>query len=97
MVPEELFKRRRGHKTPKPTLLIITNFITVMVAVSLFTSCNKINWFFWVILGGVAVYNFFDIRRYHEEYNRITIISYCISVAVLVFLLIIFRVSGQGC
>ncbi|MDB5110008.1 MAG: hypothetical protein JWR67_1122 [Mucilaginibacter sp.] len=98
MIPEELYKRRRRHnKTPKSTLLILANFITVLVATSLFASCNKINWFFWVIIGLLGVYNFFDIRRYRDEYNKVTIIAYVISLVVLVVLFFLFKIKGQNC
>lgn len=98
MVPEQLYKRRRNHNnTPKSLLLILANCITVLVSTSLFTNCTKITNFFWVVMVGLAVYNFFTIRRFRDEYNRVTIIAYIISLAVLVALFIAFRASGQGC
>jgi hypothetical protein len=96
MIPEGLYKRRRNHNnTPKPLLLIFTNYIITLVGTSLFTSCNHINQFFWVIVAGLAVYNFFNIRRFHDEYNKITTIAYIISVVVLIGLFIAFRITGQ--
>jgi len=84
MLPEELYKRRRNHNnTPKSTLLILTNYIVVLVGSSLCTSCGSISWFFWVIIAGLVVYNVFTIRRFHEEYNKPTIIAYIISLVVL--------------
>jgi hypothetical protein len=98
MVPDELYKRRRRHNnTPKSLLLILTNYITVLVCTSLFTSCSSVNWFFWVIIGGLAIYNFFNIRRFHEEYNKVTIIAYIISLVFLVLLFFIFRIKGLNC
>ena len=98
MIPEELYKRRRNHNnTPKSLLLILANYITVLVSTSLFTSCTKINTFFWIVMAGLAVYNFFTIRRFHDEFNRVTIIAYVLSVVVLIGLFVIFRLSGQGC
>src|ERR1700742_5178362 len=94
MLPEELYKSRRNHNnTPKSTLLIFTNYIVVLVSSSLCTSCDSINWFFWVILAGLLVYNVFTLRRFHEEYNKPTIIAYIISLIVLVglFIGIVFK------
>jgi len=98
MVPGELYKRRRNHNnTPKSILLIIANYVVVLVGTSLFTTCKQVNWFFWVIIAGLAVYNFFDIRRYREEYNKITIIAYILSLVVLIALFITFMAMGQTC
>ncbi len=98
MLPEEVYKRRKRHNnTPKSTLLIIANYIVVLVCASLFTSCNKINWIFWVVIAGMAVYNFFDIRRYHDEYNKPTIIAYISSLVILIGVFIYYLTKGQGC
>jgi hypothetical protein len=98
MVPEELYKRRRRHNnTPKSILLIINNYIVVLISTSLFTSCAKINWFFWVTLVLLGVYNFFNIRRNHEEYDKMTIIAYVISIAGIFLLFFLYRLKGQGC
>jgi hypothetical protein len=49
------------------------------------------NWFFWTVLILLAVYNYFNIRRFHEEYNKITIIAYLISLAGLILLYLLMR------
>jgi len=98
MLPEQLYKRRRNHNnTPKSLLLILANYVIVLVSTSLFTSCNHISWFFWVVLGGLAIYNYFYIRRFHEEYNKVTIVAYIISLVALSTLFIIFMANGQSC
>ena len=92
MIPEEVFKRRRRHNnTPESILLIIANFIVVSVSVALFTDKKHVGWFFWVVIGLLAVYNFYTIRRNREEYNKITIISYIISIAVLCLLFFLLK------
>jgi hypothetical protein len=94
MIPDELYKRRRRHNnTPESILLIIANFIVVSVSIPVFTTRTHINWFFWVVLGLLAIYNFFTIRRNREEYNRITIIAYIVSDIVLVVLFFVFKGS----
>ena len=98
MVPEQLYKRRRNHNnTPKSLLLIMANCITVLVCTSLFTNCTKITNFFWIAMAGLAVYNYFTIRRFHYEFNRVTIVAYIASLVALIALVIVFRVTGQGC
>ena len=92
MIPQEVFKRRQRHNnTPESILLIIANFIVVSVAISLFTNKEHINWFFWVVLGLLAVYNFFTIRKNLHEFNRITTIAYISSLVILIGFFFLFR------
>jgi uncharacterized membrane protein YfcA len=92
MIPEEIFKRRRNHNnTPESILLIIANYIVVSVGVALFTDRSHINWFFWVVLAFLALYNYYTIRRNREEYNRVTVIAYLISLVVLILVFFLFR------
>jgi len=89
MIPEELYKRRRRHdNTPASMVLIITNYI---VATILFTSVSATSWFFYVVLAGLAFYNYYTIRRNLEEYTRINIIAYVVGWAGIVFLYFITR------
>jgi hypothetical protein len=95
MIPEEVFKRRRRHNnTPESTLLMIANFIVVAIDLTLFTNRNHFNWFFWVVIAFLAVYNYFTIRRNREEFTKIIIISYSISLAVLIVMFFLFK--GQA-
>jgi hypothetical protein len=92
MLPEEVYKRRRRHNnTPESTLLIIANFIVVAINIALFTTRNHINWFFWVVLGGLALYNFFTIRRNREEFTKVITISYLVSIVILIGVFFLFR------
>ncbi|WP_299515466.1 hypothetical protein [Mucilaginibacter sp.] len=89
MISDDIFKRRRNHNnTPKPVLLIITNYI---VCCALFTLDNKINWFFGLTLILFAIYNYFNIRRNREDYNKVNIIAYIISLLGLVALYFLAR------
>jgi uncharacterized membrane protein YfcA len=91
MIPEELYKRRPRHNnTPESTLLIIANFIVISVAASLFTSRDHISWFFWVVAGLLALYNFFTIRKNREEFTKPAVIAYTFSVAVLIGVVFLF-------
>jgi hypothetical protein len=93
MIPEEIFKRRPGHNnTPASVLLIIANFIVTAGALSLFANKDHVNWFFWVIEAGLAVYNFFTIRRNLEEFeNRGTLYAYIFSLVILVAVFFLFQ------
>jgi len=92
MITDEVFKRRRQHNnTPESIKLIIANFIVVSLAETLFSSNHHLNWFFWVVVGLLAVYNFFTIRKNLEVFNKVDKIAYISSLAVLVVLVIVMR------
>ncbi|MCD8740659.1 hypothetical protein LT679_08615 [Mucilaginibacter roseus] len=98
MVPEQLFKRRPQHNnTPEMLMLIIVNFIVFAVSVQVFAMCSKINSFFWVVLGFLALYNFYTIRRNREELDRVRIIAYVVSLVVMVALFFLFRSRATPC
>jgi len=89
MIPEELYKRRRRHdNTPVVMVLIMTNYI---VATLLFTTISTANWFFYVVLAGLAWYNYYTIRRNRDEIIRINIIAYTIGWAGIVLLYFVTR------
>ncbi len=84
LVPEEIYKRRRRHNnTPSSVLLFFANFIVVSIATSIATSCNSIHWFFWVMIAGLALYNYYDIKRNREEYTKITTIVYVVTTLII--------------
>ena len=98
MLPEELYKRRRRHNnTPESTLLIIANFVVFAVATQIFAMCDKINSFFWVILGCLALYNVYIIRRNREDYQRPHIIAYVVSLITLVLMFFLLRTRAGNC
>lgn len=96
MLPEELFKRKH-FGTPESLLLIVANYVVIAVGVELFAMCDKINWFFWVVLGVLAFYNYYTIRRNREEYGRNNIIGYMISIAGLLLMFFLFRLKAGNC
>ncbi|MEO6148786.1 MAG: hypothetical protein ABIP28_01425 [Mucilaginibacter sp.] len=98
MIPDELYKRRRRHNnTPESAMLIIVNYVIVAVSVQLFAMCEKINWFFWVVLGTLAIYNFFTIRKNREEYDKIHVYAYVFSLVGLVLLFFLLRLKATPC
>lgn len=98
MLPEELYKRRGRHNnTPESVMLIITNYIVFTVSVQVFALCTRINWFFWVIIGLLTLYNIYVIRRNREEFDRLKIMAYIISLAGLAILFIVIRLKAKPC
>ena len=92
MIPEEIFKPRRRHNnTPAVTMLIITNFIVTCVGLTFFAHKNHVNWFFWVVVGLLGLYNFFTIRRNREDFTQATIIAFSISLVVLVITFFVLK------
>jgi len=89
MEPHQVFKRRHFN-TPESFTLITTNYIIVALGLAVTTSHHKIHWFFWIILGLLAVYNFFSLRRNRTEYDKAGIIAYIIGTAGLSLLFLIF-------
>ena len=89
MEPRPVFNRRHFN-TPESFTLIVTNYIVVAVALSIFASHHKIHWFFWVILGVLAVYNLFSLRKNWSEYDKVGIIAYIIGIAGLPLLFLMF-------
>jgi len=91
IIPEEVFKRRRRHNnTPESVLLIIANYIVISIAIALFTDKHHVGWFFWVITGLLALYNFFTVRKNHEEFTRPVVIGYVVSLLILVVVFFLF-------
>jgi 4-hydroxybenzoate polyprenyltransferase len=90
MLPEEVFKRRH-YGTPQSFYLIAVNYVVLTLAIQMFAAHNPINWFFWVVLGLLAAYNAYKIHRDREEYDKIRIIAYIISVAGMVVMFFALR------
>lgn len=91
LIPEEVFKRRKQHNnTAESIKLIIANFIIVSLGATLFLGHHHIGWFFWVILGGLAVYNFFALRKDLEVYTKIDRIAYVSHIFILILLVMLF-------
>ena len=95
MGPDDFYKRRH-YGTPQSILLILSNFIVFAVASSIFALDKAINSFFWVVMGILAIYNFINIRKDREEYNRIRIIAYVGSVLLMIGMFILFRLKAQN-
>ncbi|RYE32173.1 MAG: hypothetical protein EOP42_09735 [Sphingobacteriaceae bacterium] len=93
MIPEEIYKRRH-FGTPQSVSLIVTNYIVVIVAVQVFAMANPINWIFWVILGLLAVYNVYQIRRNREDFDRKNLLVYAVSIVLLLVVFFLLRLKA---
>ncbi|MES2274554.1 MAG: hypothetical protein V4592_00935 [Bacteroidota bacterium] len=96
MLPEELYKRKH-FGTPESLILIVVNYVIMAVGIEVFAMCTKINWFFWVMIGGLALYNYYTIRRNIHEYGKNNIIGYVLSLAGLILMFVLFRMKAQVC
>lgn len=96
MLPDDLYKRRH-YGTPQSILLIMANYVVFAVACSISASCGPIGWFFWVAMGSLVIYNFFNIRKDREEYNRARIIAYVLSILLMVVMFVLLRIKAQNC
>jgi hypothetical protein len=96
MLPEEVFKRRHFN-TPESFFLIIANYVTMALAVEFWAMCSHIDWFFWVVMAGLSVYNVYMVHRERENYDRVRIISYCISLVGLVLMFFVLRAGNLHC
>jgi len=96
MLPEEVFKRRH-YGTPQSFLLITINYVVLTLAIQLFAACIKINSFFWVTLVCLAAYNFYQLRREREEYDKGRIIAYVISLLGMILLFVSLRSGIKHC
>lgn len=98
MIPEEIYKRRKSHNnTPPSVLLILTNCIIVAIMVQAFSSCDGFSNFFWYVLAVLAFYNVYTVRRNREEYNRLNIIVYTVSIIGMIALFVYLTSHPRGC
>lgn len=90
LTQQDVFKRRPEHKnTPEAIKLIIANFIVISAGEALCFNPHHISWFFWIVVGALAVYNFFSLRKNLEVYSKTDKITYITSTIVMVALVIL--------
>lgn len=96
MIPEEIFKRRH-FGMPVLITLIWTNYIVMIINTYIFAMCTQIKWYFWVVLGLLAVYNFYQINRNRENFDRKNLLAYGISLVLLLVVFFLLRTKAQPC
>jgi ABC-type sugar transport system permease subunit len=52
---------------------------------------------YWFVLGALGVYNFFNIRKYREDYGKAQYIAYVVSIIVLIAMFFLLRSRAQNC
>ena len=92
ILPEDLYKRRH-FGTPQSVSLIVTNYIIVVIAVQIFAMANPIHWLFWVVIGLLAIYNFFQMRKNREDLDRKNLIVYAVSIVLLLVVFFLLRLK----
>lgn len=95
-LPEGVYKRRH-FGTPESMSLIITNYVVMAISIEIWALCDKIHWFFWVVTGVLAFYNYYTIRKNREEFDRKTTIAYIISVLGIGIMFFLFRLKAHNC
>lgn len=93
MGPNELYKRRH-YGTPQSVMLLLTNYLVFGICTTLFASDKTISWFFWICLAVLALYNFSNIRKDREEYNRFRIVAYVVSILLMAVMFVYFRLKA---
>lgn len=79
--------RRRHFGNPEAFTLITTNYVVASFGLAIFAGAkHHVHWFFWVVMGILGLWNIFSIYRHREEFNRVSIIAYIISLAGLAVL-----------
>lgn len=96
MIPEEIFKRRH-FGTPEAVSIITTNYVVTIIAIEVFATCTHIKWFFWLVIGLLAVYNVFQIRKNIEAFDRKNLVVYGISIVLLLAVFFLLRTKAQPC
>ncbi|MGI4749147.1 MAG: hypothetical protein ACRYFB_00815 [Janthinobacterium lividum] len=94
MIPEEIYKRKH-FGTPQSVSLIITNYIVVIIAVQVFAMVTPVNWYFWIVIGLLAIYNLYQVRKNREDFDRKNLIVYAISLVLLLVVFFLFRIKAK--
>jgi hypothetical protein len=80
MKPEVVFKDR-NYSQQSLISLITANYIVFAIGVQACADCSRVHWFLWVILAGLALYNYYTIKRNIDEFSeKRTQIIYVISI-----------------
>ncbi|WP_158828708.1 hypothetical protein [Mucilaginibacter lacusdianchii] len=97
MIPGNVFKDR-NYSTQALSTIIISNYIVFALGVQMCSSCTGLHWFFWVILAGLAAYNYFTIRRNLDEFaERKTQVIYVVSILGLGIIYYLLGVAALHC
>jgi ABC-type branched-subunit amino acid transport system permease subunit len=97
MIPGNVFKDR-NYSTQALSTVIIANYIVFALGVQMCSSCTGMHWFLWVIVAGLAAYNYFTFSRNRDEFaERKTQIIYVVSVLGLAIVYYLLGVAALHC
>ncbi|MGI4021714.1 MAG: hypothetical protein ACRYFA_09430 [Janthinobacterium lividum] len=96
MIPKEIFERRH-FGTPASIKLIWTNFIVIILNTYAFVMCTQVKWYFWLVLGALAIYNFYFIQKNRDTFDRKNLIVYGISLILLLVVFFLLRTQARPC
>lgn len=89
--PERKLFNDRHYSLQALTSLVTANYIVFAIGVQATVSCKGVHWFLWVVLAGLALYNYYTIKRNPDEFSeKKTQIIYGVSIlgmGVLYYLL----------
>jgi hypothetical protein len=97
MKPEIVFKDR-NYSQQALISLITANYIVFAIGVQASVNCQRVHWFLWVVIAGLAWYNYYTIRRNREEFEeKKTQIIYVISILGMGLLYYLLGVVALHC
>jgi hypothetical protein len=95
--PETIFKDR-NYSQPSLISLITANYIVFAVMIQFTVDCARVHWFLWVSLAGLALYNYYTIKRNIDEFSeKRTQIIYVASIAGMALLYYLLGVVALHC
>ncbi|MVN90252.1 hypothetical protein [Mucilaginibacter aquatilis] len=95
--PDSVFKDR--HYSLQALISLTTvNYIVFALLVQVCVNCERVHWFLWVGMAGLAWYNYYTIRRNTEEFEeKKTQIIYAISLLGMALLYYLLGVVALHC
>ena len=98
MKPPEIVFKDRNYSQQALVSLITANYIVFAIGVQACVSCAHVHWFLWVIVAGLALYNYYTIKRNIDEFQeRKTQIFYVASIGGMGILYYLLGVVALHC
>jgi threonine/homoserine efflux transporter RhtA len=95
--PEKIF-RDRNYSLQALVSLITANYIVFAIGVQASVNCQRVHWFLWVVIAGLALYNYYTIKRNTDEFaEKRTQIMYGISILGMGLLYYLLGVVALHC
>jgi hypothetical protein len=98
MKPPETIFRDRNYSQQALVSLITANYIVFAIGVQATVNCERVHWAFWLVIAGLAIYNYFTIKRNTDEFaEKRTQIIYGISIIGMGLLYYLLGVVALHC